>query len=293
MGLTKLGSQATPPERGPILARDVVSESRRFSSKALLRQPGGFDGFVLGEEAASVDDLSGAEGVEGSAGLMHSRAAVVPANPELIEHEDAIAEVSELGVLELHLREARRQEDSQDLPDQGCGQHLAGRRGLPARARLSAGTDQDDPPGDRRGVAARRGGGGDSQQLRASLQALRDPARLSPGARGAGAAGTRRAKPSRSPPPTCRRWSTAGRRSRSLPPRSATRSSPYRAIYRRAKSRGGLPVKPTRDLELPAPRPREVEIVSPEAASRLSRPFPPRTDWSGRPPSMPVFATGS
>ena len=44
---------------------------------------------------------------------------------------------------------------------------------------------------------------------------------------------------------------------------------PLQAIYRRAKSRGGLPVNPTRDLELPAARPREVEIVSPEIASRL------------------------
>ncbi len=39
---------------------------------------------------------------------------------------------------------------------------------------------------------------------------------------------------------------------------------PLQAIYRRAKSRGGLAVNPTRDLELPAPRPREVEIVSPD-----------------------------
>ena len=45
-------------------------------------------------------------------------------------------------------------------------------------------------------------------------------------------------------------------------------------LYRRAKSRGGLPVNPTRDLELPAPRPREVEIVSPESASRLLEAVP-------------------
>jgi integrase len=46
------------------------------------------------------------------------------------------------------------------------------------------------------------------------------------------------------------------------------------AIYRRAKSRGGLPVNPTRDLELPAPRPAEVEIVGPELASRLLEALP-------------------
>jgi integrase len=44
---------------------------------------------------------------------------------------------------------------------------------------------------------------------------------------------------------------------------------PLQAIYRRARSRGGLAVNPTRDLELPAPRPKEVEIVSPEIAAGL------------------------
>jgi integrase len=44
---------------------------------------------------------------------------------------------------------------------------------------------------------------------------------------------------------------------------------PLQAIYRRARSREGLPVNPTHDLELPAPRPREVEIVAPEVAARL------------------------
>jgi integrase len=44
---------------------------------------------------------------------------------------------------------------------------------------------------------------------------------------------------------------------------------PLQAIYRRAKSRGGLPVNPTQDLELPAPRPREVEIVAPDLAGKL------------------------
>lgn len=44
---------------------------------------------------------------------------------------------------------------------------------------------------------------------------------------------------------------------------------PLQAIYRRAKARGGLASNPTRDLELPAPRAREVEIVSPDTAAAL------------------------
>jgi integrase len=41
------------------------------------------------------------------------------------------------------------------------------------------------------------------------------------------------------------------------------------AIYRRARSREGLPVNPTRDLELPVPEPGEVEIVPPAVAAKL------------------------
>ena len=44
---------------------------------------------------------------------------------------------------------------------------------------------------------------------------------------------------------------------------------PLQAIYRRARSRDGLAVNPTRDLELPAPRPKEIEIVSVEVAAGL------------------------
>ncbi len=44
---------------------------------------------------------------------------------------------------------------------------------------------------------------------------------------------------------------------------------PLQAIYRRARSREGLPLNPTHDLELPAPSPKEVEIVAPEIAARL------------------------
>ncbi|HYC82665.1 MAG TPA: tyrosine-type recombinase/integrase [Solirubrobacterales bacterium] len=44
---------------------------------------------------------------------------------------------------------------------------------------------------------------------------------------------------------------------------------PLQAIYRRARSREGLALNPTRDLELPAPNPKEVEIVSPEVAAQL------------------------
>jgi integrase len=61
------------------------------------------------------------------------------------------------------------------------------------------------------------------------------------------------------------RWQADGH------PASTLRNTikPIQAIYRRAKSRGGLPVNPTRDLELPAPRPRRAEIVAPEVAERL------------------------
>lgn len=44
---------------------------------------------------------------------------------------------------------------------------------------------------------------------------------------------------------------------------------PLQAIYRRARSRGGLALNPTHDLELPAARPNEVEIVAPEVAAEL------------------------
>jgi integrase len=46
---------------------------------------------------------------------------------------------------------------------------------------------------------------------------------------------------------------------------------PLQAIYRRARSREGLPVNPTRDLELPVPEPGEVEIVLPAIAAKLIR----------------------
>jgi hypothetical protein len=52
------------------------------------------------------------------------------------------------------------------------------------------------------------------------------------------------------------------------------RIKPLQAIYRRAKSRGGLPVNPTQDLELPAPRPSEVEIVTPDEATKLLAALP-------------------
>jgi integrase len=49
---------------------------------------------------------------------------------------------------------------------------------------------------------------------------------------------------------------------------------PLQAIYRRARVRDGLPVNPTHDLELPTPRPHEVEVVSPEVAARLLAALP-------------------
>jgi integrase len=49
---------------------------------------------------------------------------------------------------------------------------------------------------------------------------------------------------------------------------------PLQAIYRRARSREGLSINPTHDLELPAPRPKEVEIVAPEVAAGLLKALP-------------------
>jgi len=49
---------------------------------------------------------------------------------------------------------------------------------------------------------------------------------------------------------------------------------PLQAIYRRARSREGVPVNPTHDLELPMPDSGEIEIVSPEAAARLIEALP-------------------
>lgn len=51
---------------------------------------------------------------------------------------------------------------------------------------------------------------------------------------------------------------------------------PLQAIYRRARSREGLPVNPTHDLELPASSPKEVEIVAPEVAARMLAATPPQ-----------------
>lgn len=44
---------------------------------------------------------------------------------------------------------------------------------------------------------------------------------------------------------------------------------PLQAIYRRARAREGLAINPTRDLELPAPNAKEVEIVAPDVAAQL------------------------
>jgi len=57
---------------------------------------------------------------------------------------------------------------------------------------------------------------------------------------------------------------------------------PLQAIYRRARSREGVPVNPTHDLELPMPDPGEIEIVSPEAAARLIEAVPvdDRAAWA-------------
>jgi integrase len=49
---------------------------------------------------------------------------------------------------------------------------------------------------------------------------------------------------------------------------------PLQAIYRRARSREGIPINPTHNLELPMPDPGEIEIVSPEIAARLIEALP-------------------
>jgi hypothetical protein len=57
---------------------------------------------------------------------------------------------------------------------------------------------------------------------------------------------------------------------------------PLQAIYRRARTREGIPTNPTRDLELPAPRSKEVEIVAPSVAARLlgAAPREDRAVWA-------------
>ncbi len=62
------------------------------------------------------------------------------------------------------------------------------------------------------------------------------------------------------------RWQGEGQ------PASTIRNTikPLQAIYRRAR----LPVNPTRELDLPAPRPKEVKIISPEVAARLLNALP-------------------
>jgi integrase len=66
---------------------------------------------------------------------------------------------------------------------------------------------------------------------------------------------------------------------------SSTRNiiKPPQAIYRRACVREGLPVNPTRDLELPAVRPKEIKIVGKAVAARLLEELPPE--------DRPVWAT--
>lgn len=57
---------------------------------------------------------------------------------------------------------------------------------------------------------------------------------------------------------------------------------PLQAIYRRARSRDGLVINLTRNLELPGPRPKEVEIVSAEVAACLldAEPVNDRPLWA-------------
>lgn len=57
---------------------------------------------------------------------------------------------------------------------------------------------------------------------------------------------------------------------------------PLQVVYRRARAREGVPVNPTRDLELPVPDPKEVEIVAPTVAAALLAVLPPneRAIWA-------------
>jgi integrase len=66
------------------------------------------------------------------------------------------------------------------------------------------------------------------------------------------------------------RWQAKGQAASTI--RNAIK--PLQAIYRRARSREGLALNPTHDLELPAADPTEVEIVAPEVAARLLEALP-------------------
>jgi integrase len=61
------------------------------------------------------------------------------------------------------------------------------------------------------------------------------------------------------------RWSTEDQ----SPSTIRNSIKPLQAIYRRARAREGLAVNPTRDLELPAPDAKEVEIIAPAVAAQL------------------------
>lgn len=61
------------------------------------------------------------------------------------------------------------------------------------------------------------------------------------------------------------RWQSDGHRAATI----RNWIKPLQAIYRRARSREGLALNPTHDLELPAAVASEVEIVAPDVAARL------------------------
>ena len=175
---------------------------------------------------------------------------------------------------------ARREEDPARLPaakpKRGHGGRMpsASWTGAPYGHRLNRRFAK------RRGMACGSGEGRGPQPLRATLQAV-DAARLPPRARGAGPAADRRREAERDHDlrPAAARRPLAGR-GHGVDLRNIVK--PLQAIYRRAKSRGGLPVNPTRDLELPAPR------------ARAGRDRSPRSPRSCSPPCLPgprVWAT--
>ena len=73
-------------------------------------------------------------------------------------------------------------------------------------------------------------------------------------------------------------WQAEGRSSAGI----RNTIKPLQVIYRRARSREGVPNNPTRDLELPAPDHREVEIVAPGTAAKLlaAVPVDDRAIWA-------------
>ena len=204
---------------------------------------------------------------------MHSRAAVVPANPELIEHEDAIAEVSELGVSSF----TSEKRDGKKIRKTFQTKAAASTWRADAASQLERGSLRAPTKTTLRETGEEWLRGAEAGEIRNNSGHPYKPSTL----RGYRQALEERVLPELGAAKLSEVTTTDlqtlvdGWQAQQVPASTIRNAiKPLQAIYRRAKSRGGLPVKPTRDLELPAPRPREVEIVSPEAASRLLKALP-------------------